>query len=454
METKLREKILYSFGDVGCSFIWTFTSSFLVLYYTDSVQVSAAFVGTMMLVTRTLDGGSDILMGIVIEKTNTRFGKARPWVLFGCVPFALALILAFNVPSGIDTNLKSLYIYATYIFMTVVCYTAVNLAYNAMLPRITFVQHERAVISTYRVILTLIMALAISFATPPLLAALGGTGTQGPWSSVSGIYAVLAVVFLLLCFFGSKEKVPLEKTDGSVKQKTPIMKTFGKLFRIRYFYISVILTIVMAFFNGVIGGYIYYARDVLRNEGLFGVMSACTMLPILLCAPFTPALFRKVGKRNAIQIGMMLGIAGSIMQLLSPYNVIVVIIGMSLRAVGLAPIMTASSTLTGDIVDYMQWKTSIRAEGIVSSISSFGAKIGTGLGSAILGWFLAMGGYNGALTTQTQSAINAEIAVVGGIPLVLCIITFAGMWFWDIDRYRPEIDTFLNKANRVQEKNP
>jgi GPH family glycoside/pentoside/hexuronide:cation symporter len=443
METKLREKILYAFGDVGNNFIWTFTSLFLILYYTDSVRVSAAFVGSMMLLARVSDGASDLLMGMVIEKTATRFGKARPWVLFGSIPFAASLILTFNVPS--DMGNRNAYIFITYMFMTVVCYTVVNLSYHAMLARITVNQNERAVISMYRVILTSLVAIGISFTTPVLLESFGGTDSQGSWSTVSLIYAGLALIFLLICFFNVKEKVPVAQTDSAVIKKTPIGETFRILLKMKYFYLLIFMNIVMTVFNGSIGGYIYYARDVLHDAGLFGVLTACTILPIIAVAPFMPALLRRIGKRESILLGMAVCIASGIMQSFMPYSPTVAIVTMILRSVGLVPLMTASATFPGDIVDYMQWKTAIRAEGIISSVTSFGTKMGSGLGSAMLGWFLAAGGYEGERETQPASVLTAEIAVVVWVPLVLCSLCFLIMWFWNIDQYRPQIDEFLSK---------
>lgn len=444
--TTFAEKILYSFGDVGNNFVWSFTSSFLVLYYTDSVLISAGAVGSMMFLARVFDGGSDILMGLVIEKTHTRFGKARPWLLFGSIPLAVSLLLIFNVPSVLSDGGKNIYIFVTYFFMTVICYTAVNLAYYAMLARITLSQHERAVISVYRIIIALLAVLGISFATPTLLEMFGGTKTQHAWTSVSSIYAVLALAFLLMCFFGTKEKVPLGNQGGTVL-RTPIKNAFGILLKTKYFYLAAFLNIVMTVFNGVMGGYVYFARDVLKNANLFGVLSACTLLPIVLVAPAMPPLFKKTGKRNALIIGMAVCIAASIVQLIFPYSALIAIIAMSVRALGLGPLMTAAATFPGDIVDYMQWKTNIRAEGIVSSISTVGAKLGTGLGTALLGWFLAAGGYDGALGTQAQPAIDAEIAIVIVVPLILCVLCLIGMCFWDIDKYRPDIDRFLAEQN-------
>ncbi|MDR2381058.1 MAG: MFS transporter [Bifidobacteriaceae bacterium] len=442
----LREKILYSFGDVGSNFVWTFTSSFLVLYYTDSALISAAFVGSMMFFTRVFDAGSDLVMGLVIEKTRTRFGKARPWVAFGAGPLALSLVLVFNVPSTWSPVAKNGYVFATYFLLAVVCYTAVNLSYHAMLARITLVQHERAVISVYRVVITLFAVLGISFATPVLLDRLGGSRAQGAWTGTSAIFAVLAVVFLLTCFIGTSEKVPVQAHSAAGAGRTPVKVALRFLLRTKYFYLTAFLNIVMTTFNGVMGGYVYFARDVLGNVDLFGVLSACTLLPIIVVAPLMPPVFKRLGKRNTILVGMALSVIACAVQLAAPSSVLLAVITMSARAAGLAPLMTASATFPGDIVDYMQWKTGVRAEGLVSSTASFGAKLGTGLGSALLGWLLAAGGYDGAADVQLPSAINAEIAAVVGVPLTVCALCLVGMYFWDIDKYRPAIDRFLAEA--------
>ncbi|MDR2377879.1 MAG: glycoside-pentoside-hexuronide (GPH):cation symporter [Bifidobacteriaceae bacterium] len=441
----LREKILYGFGDVGSNFVWSFASAFLVLYYTDSALVAAGFVGSMMLLTRVFDAATDLMMGLVIEKTRTRFGKARPWLAFGSAPLVVALVATFNVPANLSETGKNVYVCATYFFMTAICYTAVNLSYHAMLARITLSQHERAVISAFRVVIALVAVLGLSFATPPLLEALGGSRDQAAWTGVSLLYAALGLTFLLACFFGTKEKVADLAAPGRPAGRTSIRPALKFLLRSRYFYLAVFLNVVMTVFNGAIGGYVYFARDVLGDVDLFGLLSACTLLPIIVVAPLMPPVFKRVGKRRSIVAGLAVCVAAGAVQLAFPYSAAVAVVAMSLRSAGLGPLMTASATFPGDIVDYMQWRTGVRAEGIVASIASFGAKLGTGLGSAMLGWFLAAGGYDGAAETQSQSAVNAEIAVVVAVPLAVCGLALLGMCFWDIDRFRPQIDRFLGQ---------
>lgn len=441
----VREKIFYSLGDVGSSFIWYFTSSFLTLYYTDSVGLSAAYVGTMMLISRLLDGASDITMGIVIEKTRTRWGKARPWVLFGSIPISLALVLLFNVPSEFSQNAKNVYVFITYCFLTVICYTVVNLAYHAMLPRFSLDQQDRAVVSTVRGLFTLVISLVLSIMTPALLNTFGGDKDQGAWTTISIIYAVMALVCLLACFFGVKER-NLERTaEDKPIEKVPIKKALGIVLTNKYFYIAASIFILFYITNGSAGGAIYYARDVLGDASYYGIMSMAGMLPMLAVMPLTPLLFKKFGKRTTIMAGFVLGIVGSAVQLTNPYSLPFVLGCTAVRSTGLVPLTTALFTFAGDIVDYDDWKNGVRTEGLVTAVNSFGMKVGTGLGSALLGWLLAAGKYDAAAAEQPQSALNAMIGVTVGIPLTVCVLSFILMLFWDIDRHRPEIDRYLEQ---------
>lgn len=445
----VKEMLLYGLGDVGSNFIWTFTSSFLVLYYTDSVKAAAAYVGTMMLVARILDGASDILMGVVIEKTRTRWGKARPWILFGSVPFAVSLLLLFNVPTGFSESGKNAYIFLTYVFMSVFCYTAVNLAYHATLARFSLTQHDRAVVTTVRVLMVTALALVLAYATPYLLELFGGQRKQRSWSILSAIYAGLAFICLMGCFFGVKEKVPLPAAKEGGRRR-PLGPSIRALLHTKYFYLAAALNTVGAAFSGSMGGYIYYARDVLGNAGYFGLMSALTMLPMLLGTPLMPLFFRKMGKRNAILSGMILSAAACAVQFFVPYSLAVVLACTGFRALGIVPLLTAAYTLPGDIVDYMDWKDGIRTEGLVSGATSFGSKVGTGLGSATLGWLLAFGRYDAGLAVQAQATLDAEIMIGAGVPFFLCIACIAIILFWDIDRYLPQIEEARREKQQVE----
>ncbi|GHT94488.1 MFS transporter [Spirochaetia bacterium] len=442
--TTMGEKIRFGLGDMGCNFGWTFISGFLTLYYTDSVGISAAFVGTMMLITRVLDGVSDLAMGVVIEKTNTRWGKARPWLLFGGVPMALSLALIFNVPAGLGETAKNGYVFLTYVFMTVIAYTAVGVAYNALIPRFSLNADDRNVVSAVRGVVVIVTALVISIGTPELLKAFGGQQSARAWSLTSILYAALALICLMITFLGVKERIPpkMDLTTGKV-ESTPIKRALGILLRNKYFYIATVLFIFFYAINGVGGITVYYCRDILGRFELYGLISAIGIVPMVLTIPFAPALYKKFGKRNVMLVGAVIAAGGCVVQLTAPSVLTVFLTGSVVRGFGSILFSASIFTLASDIVEFSDWKHGIRAEGLVTSVNSVGLKVGTGLGSALVGWLLDFGGYNAALGTQPRSALNSMIILQIGVPLILFAALAVLLLFWDLEKLRPQIEKDL-----------
>ena len=169
LQTTWKERIGYSIGDVGVNLVWILPSSFLMLYYTDSAGISAAFIGTMMLICRLFDGISDILMGILIDKTHSRLGKARPWLLYMSLPLMLSILAVFYVPPFLGSDGQKVYSFITYFLMSVVCYTAVNLSYHAMLPRFSLTSQDRSIVSVVRSVFSLLATIVVSTITTMLL---------------------------------------------------------------------------------------------------------------------------------------------------------------------------------------------------------------------------------------------------------------------------------------------
>lgn len=446
----LKEKICYAIGDMGCNFIWSFTAGFLTLYYTDSVGLAASFIGTMMLMARLLDGGSDILMGIIIEKTATRWGKARPWILFGSIPFAISLILLFNVPSSMEMNGKNVYATITYIFMAVIAYTMVNLAYNALMPRFSLTPNDRNIVSAVRGFGAGIISMILNIVTPMLLAAFGGEGSQRAWTMLSAIYAVAGFLLLLVVFFGVKERVQI-KTDSEGKyQKTPIKEALRVMLQTKYFYIAVSLCVMFYITNNSIAGFVYYSRDVLGDSNLFGVITTVMMIPMLAGMPFMPTLYKKFGKRNTMMAGSIITVLASVAQLLAPANVTLFLLGTFVKGLGMAMFSAAIMTLASDVAEYTDWKAAIRAEGLITSINSFGMKVGTGIGSGMVGWFLAWGNYNAAETVQSDAAITAMIVMVIVVPLMIGVLQTMLLVLWDFEKCRPKMMEDMEKRAEVR----
>ena len=192
--TSMLEKLAYAIGDGGVNFIWTFSGSFLAYYYTESVLLSAAFIGTMMLICRIFDGLSDIVMGVIIEKTHTKIGKARPWFGLSIIPLAILFNLVYRVPSGFSASGKTIYAAVTYFAMTVIVYTANNLSFHAMLSRISLDKDDRNKISSIRGIFAVVCGLATIILTNALLATHGGEASQNAWNYVVNLNTVIFLV--------------------------------------------------------------------------------------------------------------------------------------------------------------------------------------------------------------------------------------------------------------------
>lgn len=444
LNTTFLTKVLYGLGDVGVNLIWILPSSFLTMYYTDSVMIRATYVGTMMLICRLFDGISDIFMGLIIDRTKSRFGKARPWLLWMGLPLIISVFLVFYVPEGLPDGTKQIWAFVTYFIMSVICYTAVNLAYHSMLPRFSLTSQDRSSVSVVRSVFSMIATIGISTVTPSIIEGLGGYNKQYAWSVTVIIYGVIAEICILITFLSVKEKLSLDSGVSKKGQSGQELKDAVKvLLSSKYFYISVFLFIAFYISNGTSGITIYLARDVFGNTDYFGLLNIAGMIPMLIVVPFMPVLYKKTGKRNAMMWGVIAGAFFGILKLFFVNNFMVYILLQFLGSVAICPLCAALYTLAGDIVDYNQWKYGIRSEGITTSVNSIGMKLGTGLGSAMLGWFLGWGKYDSTLTVQPQSALNAMIIVAVVIPVIANAIAAILLSGWDLEKYQSDVSTFM-----------
>lgn len=436
-ETGLGEKLAYSLGDSGAGFVWTFTGSFLTLYYTDSVLLSAAFVGTMMLVTRICDGISDIAMGFVIERTHTKIGKARPWFGLSILPLIISFLLMFRVPQGLSDQKKCIYVAVTYFVMTVLIYTVNNLSFHSMLSRISLTQDDRNKISSIRGIFAFITGLVLSIGTTTLLKTFGGESSQYAWSTISLIYGGICLVFQTICFLFTREKITAdgETENGRISYGDTIKTGIMALLKTKYFYLSVIVFICSYIISGsTLGVSVYYARDVLGNSGYYAFIAICYVLPMVIGMVLVPHLVKKFSKRKVMVCSGLLAAVGYLIGILFPYELKMVLASTVIGSLGSSPFSSIMFTLAPDIVDHLETKIGIRIEGLATSATSFGMKVGTGLGSAMIGWGLAIGMYNPQAEQQPHTALIAEIMLLFAIPLIATVIRSISMIFWDIDR--------------------
>lgn len=432
------EKVYYGLGDCGANVAVAMCSTFLTAYYTDTVGIAAAAIGTMMLLARIFDGITDIFMGAIVDKTNTKWGKARPWLLWTAPFMGLALVLLFNVPGGLSNGGKLVYIYLTYVFQSAIVYTACNLPYNALLSRMTLDVQDRASAASARFVMTQITTLIINAVTAGLLSTVG-------WFWLSVVYGVITMILLLLCFWGAKEHLDEDANTGVVNVQTvPLKTSLPALLKNKYFYIQSLLFLFLYVSIVSTGSTtFYFCNIVLNNIGAITLVSMASTIPAIIVNLIMPQLVMKFGKWKMMILGSVLMIIGFLVVGAAGSNLSIAIVGIAIKGFGMGPIMSGIFAMTADVVDYGEWKTGIRSEGLVNSCTSFGMKVGIGVGSALCTWILASGGYDGMAAVQTDSAISMirfgfgyNGAIISAICLILCVMM-------NIDKYIDKIQKDL-----------
>lgn len=454
------EKIRFAMGDVGCNIIWGCVGSYLTLYYTDNVLLSAAVAGNIMMIARILDGLSDILMGFIIEKTHTKWGKARPWLLWMCIPLLITFFLTFHVPSSFSGAAKIAYVAITYTILSAITYTAVNMAYITLFTLFAPDSNDRNIATTFRTLFAMLTSLAMGIIGMPLLNSMGGIKSQAAWDKMTLIFSAVAFVCIMITFLGVTEKkltaedvVKLGRENVKTKVKkdrTSLVDIFKNLAKSKYFYLAALLSTAYYLGNSTGGINVYYARDILGNENLVGVIGLVSLPTMILGAVLAPVLYNRFGKRKIMVLGSCITIVSTAIQFINPYNMLLFFTMYAMKGIGTMLFGAGIGTLPGDVADWSEWKIGERAEGIVTSLSSFGTKVGSGIGGALVGWFLALGHYNGAAEVQVQSALNAEIAMMIGVPMVLGVIQILLLFVWDMEKKRPEILKDLQERRNLK----
>lgn len=445
--SKVIERFSYGCGDFGCNIIYTAMSAFLLFYYTDYAGVSALAVGTIMMVSRFFDGISDVIMGVIVDRTKSRFGKARPWLLRMCVPFALSGILLFSVPASWAATPKLVYVFITYNLVSTVIYTAINVPYSALNALMTQDPYERSVLSIFRNLLATAGTLTINTFTLPLVEYFGNNTSA--WTKTFCVFGLLAVAAFLINFFGTKERVRSVASESGKSEEVPFVQGIKALFQNKYW---IMMTGMLALFflmysvNG--GATVYYAKDILGNRDLVATINGIFNIVQILGMFFIAMLVKRFGKRNVFALGLILDIIGMLILNFSGGAMAIIVVSSIIRGIGNACGGATMWAMVSDTIDYGEWKTGVRTEGLVNSACSFGYKIGNGIGSALLGLILEIGGYVGEAAVQSASALVSIRICFVWIPIAVYVIGLIIMKFWHLDKeFSGIIEDLKNRAN-------
>lgn len=439
----LREKICYGLGDSACNVVYGLCSTLLTFFYTDYVGVSAALVGIIFLITRVFDGVSDIIMGFITDRTKSKYGKARPWILWMAVPYAVTFVMLFLIPANASVTVQAIYIFVTYNLVNTIVYTALNLPYSTMASLITRDQKSRTSTQAIRIFCGPMGKMLVTVSTIPLVQMFGNT--QKSWIIVSVIFAAIALVLLLICFFNIEERVVIEAAKN---QKVSVKQNLKALFSNQYWAICLGLWGFMVMMSTVTGTIeTYYCKYILGNEALYSPIYAAELIAQSIVVLIVPQFVVKYGKRNLTLGGILLVIVAQLVWLSDPMSVSIAMASAVLRGIGVAPLWACVFPMIADSAEFGQWKTHVRQDGMIFSAASVGSKLGGGLASAVIGLMMDSVGYDGLAATQSQEAMDMITSICMYAPIIFSVIIIVLCLMYKLDKLYPQVIADLKKRD-------
>ena len=383
----------------------------------------------MLLAFSLLDGITDIIFGTLIDKTHTKMGKAKPWMLYGFIGCAITLIGVFTIPMNMDNFAQYAWFFICYTLLNSVFYTANNIAYSALTALVTKNSKERVQMGSYRFIFAFGTSLLIQAVTFQFVEAMGG-GANG-WRTVAIIYAVIGLIVNTISALSVKELSDEELADSETKiEETKY--SFGEAFKIlvhnKYYVMITVTYILQQFYGAMIGVGTYYAKYILADENMFGTFAWFINIPLIIALIFTPTIVQKWnGMYKLNKYSYMVATVGRLLVAVAGYmgNIPLMLAFTALAALGQGPWQGDMNAVIASCSEY-SWLTKHKhVDGIMYSCTSLGVKIGGGLGTAIVGLLLDFSGFKGTLTVQPDSAINMLHIMYLWIPMILSlVITF------------------------------
>lgn len=445
MKLSVKEKIGYSLGDTASHFVWDMVGFWLLFFYTDVYGISAAAAGTIMMIARFWDMAIDPIIGVVSDRTNTRWGKFRPYILFGAIPYAVLAILTFTTPDFGEVG-KIIYAGATYVLL-MTAYAFINLPYSALGAVMSADTYERAGLNTYRFIAGFIGQFVVTGLALTLANYFGGGDKAQGFQYTVFLFAGLSLVFFFITFKTTKERVQPPK-----EQKNSVKADFGNLFKNRAWVILAIVGIVsfimFAMQNAAIAYYFKYYLGREDNVQLFNVLGTVALIVAL---PLSKPLAKRFGNKNVfIGSSLISGLFFMLIYLPGVTDLTTIYVFNIIAKMAYAPAVPLLWTMIADSADYGEWKSGRRATGLYFSAAVFAQKAGWGIGAAIAGWILSISNFmpNVEQTSEAITGIKLLVSVIPGILYMSCAIF---MIFYNIDKKTTDLMKKDLEAKRALE---
>ncbi|WP_404975033.1 glycoside-pentoside-hexuronide (GPH):cation symporter [Weissella paramesenteroides] len=436
-----KERFSYSLSDFACNLSFQMVGTYLMIFYTDTFGISAAAVGTLFFVARIIDAIDGPFWGIMIDHTHTRWGKSRPYWLWFTIPFAIFCVLVFTTPNLGITG-KIIWAYITYIGVDVL-YSAVNIPITSILPSLTTSSQERVTLSTIRQFMGTAGATIITGITLTMVAFFGNGSTTSSrgWFIWALIVAIIVVFLFWIVFKNTKERVQTK----SSKQSLPIKESLRALKRNWPW--AIVIFINFVYWMGMQTRSqvtVYFFKYNMHNAGLASFILSLQAVA-LIAVVLTPLTSRAIGKRNTMLLGMILAIVGQLLLNVGAHNmsVSIIVIATIIGYLGTGYVSGLIAVMLADAVDYGEWISGVRAEGIVTSFSSFSAKLGMGIGGVITGWILSTTGYV-ANQAQSATALRGIETNYIWVPIIGFALSAISLLFYRVDGLEDKMQSDLS----------
>lgn len=424
---KWYNKLGYGSGDLAGNMVYAFLSSFVMLYLTNTVGLNPGIIGTLIMVSKLFDGVSDIFFGTMIDKTKSKLGKARPWMLYAYIGCAVTLVANFAIPASLGRTAQYAWFFIAYTMLNAVFFTANNIAYASLVIFCTRNSKERVEMGSFRFIFAFSTSLIIQSVTVQFVRALGNGASA--WKTVAIIYAVIGLIVNTISVFSIKE-LPEEELakDKDQEEKYSLIEAAKLLVSNKYYLMICGTYVCQQIYTAMLNMGIYYMIYILKNEDLYSVFSWAINIPVIIAMCITPMLVERMkGLYRMNLAGYILGTAGRVGVIIAGYmgSVPLMIVFTAVAALGMAPWQGDMGAVVASCSEYTWLTKGKHIDGTMYSCTSFGTKIGGGIGVALCGWLLDISGFVKTSAVQPTSCINMLHVMYLWIPMLLSLcITF------------------------------
>lgn len=411
------------------------------MFATDYLGLSAATIGVLFMVSKVVDAITDLVAGYIIDRTDTKLGKGRPYDL-ATLGMCATCVLMFVVP---DVGKTGMYVWLF------VMYTLYNAVFGTMttcnepvyLANALEDSDQKVSVISFSSIIGMLGLIAGGIAVPQIVKVMGTT--RESWALIALIICIPCAAFGMIRFL----LIPEVRKGAAQQESVTLRSSVKQLIGNKYILIIAVVIFLANLGSGLVGSAnTYYYKYVMGDLGVQSYMTIANMSLVVLFV-IMPTLSSRFGFTNIIRCTTIVGVVGYLIRLVAPTNLVLVFISTSMGQLGFLGVYSYTASFIIDCIDYGYWKTGVRSEGLTSCVQSFTGKVGTAASTGLLGILMEVAGYNGALATQSAAANNMIVALCSVAPAIFCLLMFVLLRFYDLDKYLPQIKEDL-AAGRTQ----